>query len=56
MKDPIVQEVRRIRKQIEDEHGNDWDALVRHFVQKQRSSSAKSVSYQPRKLPDRGVA
>jgi len=56
MKDPIVDEVRRIRKQIESEHNNDWDALVRYLLEKQSASPAKSASYQPRKLPDRGAA
>jgi hypothetical protein len=25
--DPIIEEVRRTRKEIEAEHGNDWTAL-----------------------------
>jgi hypothetical protein len=56
MKDPIIEEVRRIRKKIEAEHGNDWDSLVRHLVERQKASSAKVVSYQRKKLPDRDVA
>jgi len=32
MKDPIVEEVRRVRKKIEAEHGNDWDCLPRHLI------------------------
>jgi len=56
MKDPIIEEVRRIRKQIEADHENDWDSLVRHLIERQKASSAKLVSYQPRKLPDRDVA
>lgn len=56
MKDPIVEEVRRVRKKIEADHGNDWDALERHFIEKQKTSSAKVVSYPPKKLPDRGAA
>ena len=56
MKDPIVDEVRFIRKQIEANHNNDWDSLVRYLIEKQNASSRKKVSFQPRKIPDRGVA
>ena len=56
MKDPIVEEVRRVRKKIEADHGNDWDALAHHLIEKQNASSAKVVSYPPKQLPDRGVA
>lgn len=56
MKDPIAEEVRRVRKKIEAEHGNDWDSLARHLTKIQDASSAKVVSYPPKKLPDRGVA
>ena len=56
MKDPIVDEVRRVRKKIEADHGNDWDALARHLIEKQKASSSKAVSYPPKKLPDRGAA
>lgn len=56
MKDPIVEEVRRIRRKIEADHGNDWDALARHLIERQSASSAKLVRYPPKRLPDRGVA
>jgi hypothetical protein len=56
MKDPIIEEVRRIRKKIETDHDNNWDSLVRHLIERQNVSSAKVVSYQRRKLPDRDVA
>jgi hypothetical protein len=56
MKDPIVEEIRRVRRQIEADHGNDWDALARHLIEPQNASSAKVVSYPFKKLPDRGVA
>jgi hypothetical protein len=56
MKDPIIEEVRRVRKKIEADHGDDWDSLARHLIETQKTSSAKLVSYPPRKLPDRGVA
>ena len=51
MSDPIIEEVRRTRRAIEAEHGNDWKALERHFVEKQNSAPVKKVIYQPKKLP-----
>ncbi len=56
MKDPIIEEVRRVRKRIEADHGDDWEALTRHLIDRQEASSAKVVSYAPKPLPDRGVA
>ena len=56
MKNPIIEEVRRVRKKIEADHGNNWDALARHLIEKQNASSAKLVCYPPKRLPDRGVA
>jgi hypothetical protein len=51
MSDPILEEVRRTRKEIEAEHGNDWKALERYFVAKQNSAPVKKVIYKPKKLP-----
>ncbi len=51
--DPIIQEVRRTRKEIEAEHGNDWKALERHFIQKQEATPEKQGSYRPKRLPTR---
>lgn len=56
MKDPIIEEVRRVRKKIEADHGNDWEVLARHLIERQKASSTHIVSYPPKKLPDRGVA
>ena len=56
MKDPIVEEVRRVRKKIEAEHGDDWESLARHLIERQDAASAKVVAYAPKKLPDRDVA
>jgi hypothetical protein len=50
--DPIIDEVRRTRKEIEAEHGNDWKALERYFTDKQKSSPEKKAAYEPKKLPD----
>jgi hypothetical protein len=55
MNDPIVEQVRRVRKKIEADHGDDWDSLARYLIEKQTSSAAKTVSYQRRRRPDRGV-
>ena len=49
--DPIIEEVRRIRKEIEAEHGNDWEALERYFTEKQNATPEKTVVYEPKKLP-----
>ena len=51
--DPIIEEVRRTRKEIEAEHGNDWEALERYFTEKQESSPEKKAAYKPKKLPGR---
>ena len=56
MKDPIIEEVRQVRKKIEADHGNDWDRLTRYLIERQNASSAMVVSYPPKKLPDRGAA
>ncbi len=51
MSDPIIEEVRRTRKEIEAEHGHDWEALERYFTDKQKSSPEKKAAYKPKKLP-----
>jgi len=56
MTDPIIQEVRRIRRQIEEENHNDWKALDQYFRAKQKERKNQPVTYKPKKLPDRGVA
>lgn len=56
MKDPIIEEVRRVRRKIEADHGNNWEALALHLIERQNASSAKVVCYPPRRLPDRDVA
>ena len=51
--DPIIEEVRRARKAIEAEHGNDWKALERFFLERQQSSPGRQIAYKPKKLPKR---
>jgi hypothetical protein len=50
MKDPIIEEVRRVRKQIEADCGNDWEKLARHVIERQNASPAKVARYSPKKL------
>jgi hypothetical protein len=56
MKDPIIEEIRRVRKKIEADQDNDWDSLARYLTERQKDQQAKLVSYAPKKLPDRGIA
>ena len=56
MTDPIIQEVRRIRKQIEEENHNDWKALDQYFRAKQKERKNQQVTSKPKELPDGGVA
>ena len=55
MSDPIIEEVRRTRREIEAEHGNDWKALERYFMAKQDTAPEKKAAYQPKRLPKRTV-
>ena len=55
MKDPIVEEVRRIRKEIETENCNDWDTIEKYIIEKQARRPSQPVAYRPQKLPDRDV-
>jgi len=56
MKDPIVEEVRRIRKEIESENHNDWDTIEKYLCEKQARRPSLPLTYSPNKLPNRGVA
>jgi hypothetical protein len=56
MKDPIIDEVRRVRKKIETDHGDNWDSLVRHLIKRQEASGVEVVSYEHKKRPERDVA
>jgi hypothetical protein len=51
--DPIIEEVRRTRKEIKAEHGNNWKALERYFMQKQEAAPEKKAGYRPKRLPPR---
>jgi hypothetical protein len=47
--DPIVDEVRRVRREIERELGSDQDAFYRHLRQVQKAFGDRLVSRTPRK-------
>ena len=49
--DPIIEEVRRIRREIEVECDNDWEKLFQYFLQVQKDSSHQVVSRSPKPLP-----
>ena len=51
MKDAVVDEVRRIRKQIEAEHGNDWDGLEAYLKKIGNRHKVKLYHGSPRPLP-----
>ncbi|MBM3333851.1 hypothetical protein FJY63_04245 [Candidatus Sumerlaeota bacterium] len=50
MEDPIVEEIRSIRRQIEEEHGNDMDRLLEHVYEEQRKHPERFVRRKPRPL------
>lgn len=47
MKNPIIEEVRRVHKNTGAEHGNDWDSLACYLIEVQEASPAKVVPYRP---------
>ena len=56
VKDTIVEEVRTIRKQIENENNNDWDTLERFLIKKQKKHASKLYKGNPKKLVKSKVA
>ena len=55
-KDPIVEEVRKARKQIEKEFGSDTDAFLQHIYDQQKKAKSRLVSRSPKKRFTRKVA
>ena len=49
-KDPIVEEVREIRRRTEEACGNDWDRLCEHFLDVQQRLDRPTVSRKPKPL------
>ncbi len=56
MQDPIVEEIREIRKEIEDEYGNDVKKHLEHIYETQKRHSGRLVSRKPRRIQKRKVA
>jgi hypothetical protein len=50
-RDPIVEEVRRIRDALAKEHGYDIKAIVRALQQQEAASGRQLVPLPPRRLP-----
>jgi hypothetical protein len=48
--DPIVEEVRRARREILAEFGNDFNAYVKHLMKEQKKLGDRLVSLGPRPL------
>ena len=51
MKDTLVDEVRRTRKQIEAEHGNDWNELEAYLKTIGNRHKEKLYRGSPRPIP-----
>ena len=48
IRDPIVEEVRRVRAEIAARHGNDVAAIIRHVQELERTLDRPCVRYPPR--------
>ncbi len=56
MKDPIVEEIREIRRQIEAENNGDFRQLFQKISESQKKHSSKIVSRNPRILSRKKIA
>jgi hypothetical protein len=48
-KDPIVEEIRKIRRQIEKENGDDLNRMAEAYYENQRLHPEKYVTRRPRR-------
>ena len=48
-KDPIVEDVRKVRKQLEKKFGSDQDAFLKHIYDQEKKAKARLVSHSPKK-------
>jgi len=48
-KDPIVEDIRKIRKQLEKKFGPDQDAFLRNIYAQEKMTKARIVSRSPKK-------
>ncbi|MFH1009239.1 MAG: hypothetical protein V1800_17330 [Candidatus Latescibacterota bacterium] len=55
-KDIIVEEVREVRRQIEEKFGNDVGKHIAHIYEEQRKHPERFVTRQPRMLKLRELA
>ncbi len=56
IKDPIVEEVRKVRHQIEEEFGNNVKKHIEHIYEEQRKHPERLVSRQPQMLKRKKAA
>jgi hypothetical protein len=47
-KDPIVDEVRKVRKQLEKEYGSTMDSIFKRICEQQKQSKARLVKFSPK--------
>ena len=47
-KDPIVEEIHEIRKQIAAEHGNNIQEIGKYFMERQKAHAHRLVPFPPR--------
>jgi hypothetical protein len=55
-KDPIVEDIRKVRKQLEKEFGTNQDAFLKRIYEQEKKHSDRLVSRSPRKHLTRKVA
>ncbi len=56
MKDPIVEEIREIRRQIEAENNGDFKQLFQKISESQKKHSDKIISRKPRIFSRKKIA
>ncbi|MCK4312180.1 MAG: hypothetical protein KAW88_05540 [Candidatus Cloacimonetes bacterium] len=56
MKDKIINEVRKIRIEIESEKKADWNNIEKYFSDKQKKHKDKLYKGKPKSLPARYIA
>jgi hypothetical protein len=47
-KDPIVEEVRKVRHQLEKEYGSNMNSIFRHIYKRQIKNNARLVKLSPK--------
>jgi hypothetical protein len=55
MRDKIVNEVRKVRKEIESENRDDWDQIEKSLKEMQKRHKTKLYKGNPKSLPIRHV-